>query len=297
MPQAVSSQPMSTEPPSRPFGRKSFARLAGRNTLWIALVALVVALLILSPPFRNPATFQNILMQNGIIGIVALGMLVMMISGGFDLSVGAAGGAVGVLVAYLSGIWGLPVAIPVGIVLGLIIGFINGIIIARMKIDSFITTFALASIITGVLFVFTSGSSIKGNAGPLTNFVFEVVLGIPVLFIVFIAFAVITYVILSKTKWGHWVYGVGANSQASFLSGVPVLQVKIAAFMFGGLAVGIGGTLLFGQSAIGQPTAGAAWPLDAIAICVIGGASLSGGVGRVSNVVAAVLLLGLEVGS
>lgn len=271
----------------------TLAGFLGRNTLWIALVVLVLALSLISESFRNPANFQNILMQNSVIGIVALGMLVMMISGGFDLSVGAAGGAVGVLVAYLSGPWGLPAAIVAGIALGVLIGLINGLIIARLHINAFITTFAVASIITGILFVLTSGRSIRGTSDALTDFAFQVVLGIPVLFLVFIAFSIATYLLLSKTKWGHWVYSVGANAEASYLSGVPVLPIKIAAFTFGGLAVGLGGMFLFGQSAVGQPTAAADWPLNAIAICVIAGTSLAGGVGRVGNVVAAVFVLGV----
>src|SRR5690606_21599747 len=109
------------------------------------LIVLVVGLAIASETFRNPANLQNIMMQNSIIGIVSLGMLVMMIAGGFDLSVGAAGGAVGALSAYLSGSWGFVPAIITGVVLGMLIGAINGVIIAKLRINSFIATFAVAS--------------------------------------------------------------------------------------------------------------------------------------------------------
>ncbi len=290
---APSPAPEDLSLPGSSSPRKSLSGFLSRHTLWVALVMLVLVLSLISEPFRNPANLQNILMQNSVIGIVALGMLVMMISGGFDLSVGAAGGAVGVLVAYLSGSWGLPAALIVGTLLGMFIGLINGIIIARLHINAFITTFAVASIITGILFVLTSGRSISGSSVALTDFAFELVVGIPMLFLVFVAFAIVTYLLLSRTKWGHWVYSVGANAEASYLSGVPVLPIKIAAFTFGGLAVGLGGVFLFGQSAVGQPTAAADWPLNAIAICVIAGTSLAGGVGRVGNVVAAVLVLGV----
>lgn len=283
----------SVPPSSTPSRGTAILRWLARNNLWVALVILVAVLSLLSEGFRNPANLQNILMQNAIIGIVALGMLVMMISGGFDLSVGAAGGAVAVLTAHLSVIWGLPLAIVAGIALGGLIGVVNGLIIAGLKINSFIATFAVASVITGIIFVLTSGRSVGGNANALTEMAFAVVVGIPVLFLIFIAFAVLTYLALTMTKFGHWVYSVGANAEASFLSGIPVLRVQIAAFTFGGLAVGAAGVFLFGQSAIGQPTAATNWPLNAIAICVIAGTSLAGGIGRVSNVVAAVLLLGV----
>lgn len=264
-----------------------------RNMLWVALIVFVVVLSILSASFRNPANYQNILAQNGMIGIVAMGMLVMMISGGFDLSVGAIGGAVAVLAAFVSREVGIVPALLAGLALGLVLGLANGVVIAKVRINSFITTFAVASIVSGVMFVITSGKSAPGKPGELQPFTYGNVLGVPNMFLVFLVFAVLTFLLLTRTKWGHWVYSVGANEHASFLSGVPVIPVKIAAFAFGGVATAIGGLLMFGQSAIGQPTGASSWPLNAIAICVIGGTALSGGIGRVSNVVAATLLLGV----
>jgi ribose/xylose/arabinose/galactoside ABC-type transport system permease subunit len=265
----------------------------GRNNLWVALVVLMGVLAIVSEPFRNLANLQNILMQNGIIGIVAMGMLVMMISGGFDLSVGAVGSAVAVTTAFVSVQAGLVPALLAGLVVGVALGCLNGAIIARIGINPFIATFALASIVTGVLLVLTNGKSVVGRSPELQGIAYGQFLGIPVLFWIFLVFAILTHLLLTRTKWGHWLYSAGANAHASYLSGVPVTAVKFSAFAFGGLAVAIGGILLFGQSAIGQPTGAAGWPLSAIAICVIGGTSLNGGVGRVSNVIAAVLLLGV----
>lgn len=278
-------------PPST-SGRRVVTFL-GRNSLWLALFGLVAVLAIVSEPFRNAANLQNILMQNGIIGIVAMGMLVMMISGGFDLSVGAVGSAVAVLTAFVSTIMGLPAAMAAGLALGVLLGAVNGFFIAKVGINSFIATFALASIVTGIVLVATGGKSVVGRSPELQTFAYGSFAGIPLLFIAFLAFAAVTWFILTRTKWGHWIYSAGANSHASYLSGVPVTTVKLAAFVFGGLSVGLGGILLFGQSAIGQPTGAEAWPLSAIAVCVIGGTSLSGGVGRVGNVVAAALLLGV----
>ena len=269
------------------------AKFFGRNNLWIALALLLATLAVVSEPFRNMANLQNILAQNGIIGIVAIGMLVMMISGGFDLSVGAVGSAVAVATAFVSVQIGLPIAICLGLLLGLALGCVNGFIIARIGINAFIATFALASIVTGVLLVLTGGKSVVGRSPELQAFAYGRFLSIPLLFWAFLVFAILTHLLLTRTKWGHWTYSAGANSHASYLSGVPVTMVKFSAFAFGGFAVGIGGVLLYGQSAIGQPTGAATWPLSAIAICVIGGTSLNGGVGRVSSVIAAVLLLGV----
>ncbi|MGV8897238.1 MAG: ABC transporter permease [Rhodoglobus sp.] len=268
-------------------------RLLARNNLWVALLVAVIGLSIASATFRNPANLQNILAQNGIIGIVAMGMLVMMISGGFDLSVGAVGGAVAVLAAFISREVGLPAALLAGVLLATVTGLINGLIIARLRINSFIATFALASIVTGIMFVITQGKSVVGKSAELQAFAYGSVFGVSFLFLTFMVFAILTHLVLTRTKWGHWIFSAGANEHASYLSGVPVVPVKIAAFVFGGIATALGGLLMFGQSAIGQPTGAEAWPLNAIAICVIGGTALSGGVGRVSNVIAATILLGV----
>jgi len=268
-------------------------RVLAKNNLWVALALVAIGLSIASTTFRNPANLQNILAQNGIIGIVAMGMLVMMISGGFDLSVGAIGGAVAVLAAFTSREVGLPAALLAGLILGTILGLVNGLIIARLRINSFIATFALASIVTGVMFVITQGKSVGGKSAALQSFTYGSLFGVSYIFLAFMVFALLTHLILTRTKWGHWIFSAGANQHASYLSGVPVVPVKVAAFVFGGLATAVGGILMFGQSAIGQPTGADAWPLNAIAICVIGGTALSGGVGRVSNVIAATLLLGV----
>lgn len=268
-------------------------RLALHNALWIGLGVLVIAMCIASPTFRSAVNLQNVLSQNAVIGVVACGMLVMMVSGGFDMSVGAAGGLIVVAVAFLSGIVGIVPAMLAGIAIGLTVGFVNGLIIARLNINSFISTLAVGSVITGFTLVLTNASPAQGDIGFLTALAFGRVLGVPWLFIVFIAFALLTHLMLRRTKLGHWIFATGANRTASYLSGVPTNLVRVWAFTFGGFAVAVGAIMLLSQSAVGQPNAGASWPLNAIAICVIGGTSLSGGVGRVPNVVAAALILGV----
>lgn len=290
----VAAQKESTSSSVQVGGRRVWAAsLLVTHSLWFALGGLLLILAILSPEFRNLANLQNILMQNAMIGIVALGMLVMMICGGFDLSVGASGGAVAVLTAFTTLHLGVVPAILAGALLGVGIGFINGVLVARFKVNAFIATFAMASIITGVVFVITSGKPIVAKSPELQAVAYGAIAGVPTVFIIFAVFAIVTYLALRFTKPGHWIYSVGANKDASFLSGVPVGLVTIGAFAFGGLAVGLAGILLFAQSSIGQPSGATSWPLDAIAICVIGGVSLYGGVGRVSNVVAATLLMGV----
>jgi ribose/xylose/arabinose/galactoside ABC-type transport system permease subunit len=279
----------------RRFGATGDTRVnLWRYGIWAALILVVLILLVASPSFRASSNLTNILQQNSLIGIVACGMFVMMVSGGFDLSVGAVGATVSVAAAQVSSHAALPVAILAGLALGAVIGLLNGILIARGRINPFMTTFAMASLVTGVLFVATSASPVTGNAGFLSTLsLFGKVAGIPDAFVLYLVVAAITWFLMRRTKWGHYVYSLGGNREASFLSGVPVVAAQTMAFCFGGFMAAIGGLLLLGESSIGQPSSATDWPLTAIAVCVIGGVALSGGEGRVQDTIAAALLLGV----
>lgn len=265
-----------------------------RLGLWIVLALVVGMLAAVSPTFRTSYNLFNILEQTSIIGIVACGMTVMMISGGFDLSVGAIGATASVVAATVAVAGGgdlLVIVAALGI--GLVIGLVNGLIIARIKINAFVTTFAMASIVSGLLFVATKAHSTVGST-PFVKAAATAKLGpIPVVFLIFLGIIAIIWLVLTRTRYGHYVYSVGGNAEASHLSGVPVERVQIFAFALGGLLAGLGGLLLLGQTDVGQPSAAASWPLDAIAICVVGGVALTGGVGRIIDVFAAALLLGV----
>lgn len=265
-----------------------------RLGLWVVLALVTGAFALASPTFRTPYNLLNILEQNAIIGIVACGMTVMMIAGGFDLSVGAIGATasvVGANIALIGG--GDVVAIAAGLGVGLVIGLVNGLLISRVKINAFVTTFAMASIVSGLLFVATTARSAVGST-PLIKAAATAKLGpVPVVFLIFIAFIALVWFILTRTRYGHYVYSVGGNAEASLLSGVPVERVQTLAFGFGGLLAAAGGLLLLGQTDVGQPSAATSWPLEAIAICVVGGVALTGGVGRIVDVLAATLLLGV----
>jgi ribose/xylose/arabinose/galactoside ABC-type transport system permease subunit len=286
------------DPPttSRPAWSRAAASNKGRlwrYGIWAALAVLTVILVIVSPSFRTTTNLTNILEQNAMLGIVACGMLVMMVSGGFDLSVGAIGATASVVAAWVSGHAALPVAILAGLAVGLVIGALNGVVIAKGRINAFMTTFAMASVVTGLLFTATDAAPVNASVAGLTTLALGRAGQVPYAFIAYVAVAVVTWFLLSRTKWGHYVYSVGGNREASYLSGVPVVSAQLAAFVFGGLCAAFGGLILLGQSGIGQPSAATDWPLTAIAICVIGGVPLSGGEGRLHGTIAAALLLGV----
>lgn len=267
--------------------------LLRRFGLWAVLVIVTVAFMIASSTFRQTNNLENILEQNSIIGVVACGMVIMMIAGGFDLSVGAVGVTASVIGAAVSIHNGTFLAIIAGLAVGIAVGAINGFLVSRVKINPFIATFAMASVVTGLLFVATAAQSKQANSPFLTALASNRWGGIPVVFVVFVVCLAAVWLTLTRTRYGHYVYSVGGNAEASHLSGVPVQRVQMFAFIAGGTFAAFAGLLLLGQTDIGQPSAAANWPLQAIAICVVAGVALTGGIGRAPDVLAATLILGV----
>lgn len=265
----------------------------GRYAISVVFFGLLIVLLILSPDFRDPRNLWNVLQQNSIIGIVALGMLVMMVSGGFDLSVGATGAASAVVAAYAFVHFNIPLGVVGGMLIGLLIGSANGVLIAKVGINPFVTTLGMQVFVQGLLFVATDAKPIYGLPSEFTFIGLGRVGPVPVAAIIYGFVALAIWILLRFSRFGHYVYATGGNKEASRLAGVPVDRVIIGAFALGGFLAAVAGLVLLGQVNIGQPAMQAAWPLAAIAACVVGGTSLFGGVGTVPGVVVGTLLLGV----
>jgi ribose/xylose/arabinose/galactoside ABC-type transport system permease subunit len=265
----------------------------GRYAISVVFFGLLIVLLIASPDFRDPRNLWNVLQQNSIIGIVALGMLVMMISGGFDLSVGATGAASAVVAAWAFVNFSVPFGVVGGLLIGLLIGSTNGVLIAKVGINPFVTTLGMQVFVQGLLFVATDARPIYGLPSEFTFIGLGRIGPVPVAAIIYGAVALAVWILLRFSRFGHYVYATGGNKEASRLAGVPVDRVIIGAFALGGFLAAVAGLVLLGQVNIGQPAMQAAWPLAAIAACVGGGTSLFGGVGTVPGVVVGTLLLGV----
>jgi len=265
----------------------------GRYAISVVFLGLLIVLLIASPDFRDPRNLWNVLQQNSIIGIVALGMLVMMIAGGFDLSVGAIGAASAVVAAWTFVNFSIPFGVVGGLLIGLLIGSANGILIAKVGINPFVTTLGMQVFVQGLLFVATDAKPIYGLPSDFTFIGLGRIGPVPVAAIIYGIVALAIWILLRFSRFGHYVYATGGNKEASRLAGVPVDRVIIGAFALGGFLAAVAGLVLLGQVNIGQPAMQAAWPLAAIAACVVGGTSLFGGVGTVPGVVVGTLLLGV----
>jgi ribose transport system permease protein/putative xylitol transport system permease protein len=256
-------------------------------------VGLVVVLAVVSATFRDPVNLVNVLQQNSIIGIVACGMLLMIVVGGFDLSVGAVGAMSSVVAAVVIIQVGIPAGIAAALLCGLGVGLLNGTLIAKVGINPFVATLGTQVLVYGLLYVATDARPVYGLPAGFTFVGLGKVGPVPVAVLIFAAVIAITWFILRRTTFGQHVYAVGGSRDASWLAGVNTDRVTMATYGLGSLFAALAGLVLLGQTNIGQPASAATWPLAAIAACVVGGVPLSGGVGGVGAAVLGTLLLGV----
>ncbi|KWX01403.1 Bifunctional carbohydrate binding and transport protein [Carbonactinospora thermoautotrophica] len=258
----------------------------------IVLLVLFGALSLASDQFLTGDNLANLARQVAIFGIIAIGQLLVILTAGIDLSVGSVLGLAGCVTAELL-VRGVP--IPVAILTGLLVavacGLINGTLVAHAKLPPFIVTLGMLGIARGVVLVLTDASTVQ----PLPNAFSEIangsVLGLPNLLWLFAAVVVATAFVLRRTVFGRYIYAIGSNPESARLAGVPVNAVLVAVYAISGLLAGVGGVLFTSRLNAGIPTAGTGYELNAIAACVIGGASLFGAKGGAFGAAAGALIV------
>ncbi len=281
-----------TQPMSAVRNRPMLPPWASRHALLLIFVALVGVLALTSPSFRTTANLVNIIEQQSIIGIVACGMLLMILLGGFDLSVGAVGAAASVMAAWTMSLAGIVPGVLSAIALGAAVGLANGLLIAKLHINPFVVTLGMQTLVTGLLFVATGASPVYGVPEAFSIVGLGRLGPIPVAALIY-AFVVLgVWALLRFTVFGHHIYAVGGNVEASRLAGIKTDRVTIIVYTLGAITAAIGGLILLGQTAIGQPSSATTWPLAAIAAVAVAGIPLTGGAGGVGTVVVGTLLLG-----
>lgn len=264
--------------------------------VYITLAVLVVLFSVLSSSFLTVGNMINLFRQIAINGLIAIGMTMVITTGGIDLSVGSILGLTAMVSAYLM-VSGVPaiVAIIICLALGALLGLVNGFIIAQYKLQAFIVTLATMTTFRGLTYVISDGKPIS-NISTSSAFTFigkGDILGIPIpIFIFFIAFA-IAYVVLNKTVFGRNVYATGGNETAAKLSGVDTKRTHMKVYVISGFLAALAGLILISRLNSAQPTLGDGYELDAVAAVVIGGTSLAGGRGRISGTLIGILILGV----
>ncbi|WP_343339409.1 Ribose import permease protein RbsC [Terrisporobacter petrolearius] len=258
----------------------------------IGFVVLCIAISMATPTFLSKQNVLNLLRQSSIIGIISAGMTFVIISGNFDISVGAVAALSGVIVMRLATTGtNLFLAIIAAIVVCAIIGLVNGIMVAKVNVPSLIATMAMVTIVRGILLMITGGYPITQTIPMLDSLGNGYFLGIPMPVIVFILVVIVSYIVLTQTKFGRHVYSIGGNQDASKLNGINVDNQKIKVFIINAVLAAIAGLVLTGRLGTASPVAGDSYDMDAIASVVIGGTSVSGGSGSVLKTIIGVLLM------
>jgi ribose transport system permease protein len=264
-----------------------------RFNLLFIFIALFVVAAIVAPQFLSRQNLANLLQQSSLTGIVAIGMTVVILTAGIDLSVGSVAALAGMLVAILIG-WGFawPVAVVVAILAGAVLGAIMGSLSSYLKLPAFMVTLAGMQSIRGLTYLTTNGTPTTAEIPIGLRFLGAgTIAGVPVVGVIFVITALVAGFLLRRTTFGEHVYAVGSNAAAARLSGLPVQRIVTAAFVISGALAALSGVLLTARLTIGQPTANQGLELDAIAAVVLGGTSLFGGKGGVLGTFIAVLLL------
>ena len=263
----------------------------------IALIFLIVVVSFLNPNFFTVDNILNILRQTSVNAIIAVGMTLVILTAGIDLSVGSVLALCGAFAASMIGMEvPVMVAVPTALVAGAALGAISGVIIAKGKVQAFIATLVTMTLLRGVTMVYTDGRPIStgftDTADAFAWFGTGYAMGIPVpVWIMTVVFAAVWY-LLNHTRFGRYIYALGGNESATRLSGIDVDKVKIGVYAICGLLAAVAGIIVASRLSSAQPTAGMGYELDAIAAVVLGGTSLAGGRGRIMGTLIGALIIG-----
>ncbi len=260
------------------------------------LFIMCVVVTMITDKFLTANNIISVLRQISINTYIALGMTLIIILGHIDLSVGAIVAMSGTLTVGFIVNQNIPigVAIVMGLLLGVLAGFLSGFTVSTFRVPAFIITMAMMNIANGIAYVYSGGQSTRIKDDFFiaigTGYLFNVI-PLPVVYMLILI--IIVSFVLGKTKFGTYVYAIGGNREAANLSGVPIKKVEIIVFTLSGLLSAFAGLVLCSRMYSGQPSVGSGYELDAIAACVLGGTSMSGGKGRISGTIFGAMVIGI----
>jgi erythritol transport system permease protein len=296
--------------PSRSGGGFDIAKMLLEGRAFLALIVIVAVFSFLSPNYFTIPNFLTMANHVAIYGLLSIGMLVVILNGGIDLSVGSVLALCGVVAgALMQGVTIEPLGVilyppvwavvVITCVLGAFVGAINGVLIAYFKVPAFVATLGTLYVARGVALLQTNGLTYNNLGGrpELGNTGFDWLgfyrlAGVPIGVWVLIVVAVACHLMLARTAFGRWLYASGGNERAAELSGVPVKYVKITVYVLSGICAALAGLVLSSQLTSAGPTAGTTYELTAIAAVVIGGAALTGGRGTVRGTMLGAFVIG-----
>jgi ribose/xylose/arabinose/galactoside ABC-type transport system permease subunit len=274
--------------------KSSVNAFLSRYGLPVALLTICLCLSVATPAFLTLPNLINVVRQISLNGILAVGVTYVLLTGGVDLSLGSVVALSGVVAASFAHPEQYPLVVPVamGVLAGTACGGVNGLVVTRGRVAPFIVTLGMMAVARGLALVISGGTPVK-NLSAAFKVIGGSVLGFPLPILILGAVALVSWVFLTRTRLGRYIYAVGGNETAAYASGVNVAGVKLLAYAVCGALAGLAGVVLASRITTGQPNEGVAFELDAIAAAGIGGTSLSGGVGGVGGTLLGALLMGV----
>lgn len=269
---------------------KAWTRKAG---IIASLLIMCIFFAIMSDKFLTQSNVTNILLQSSINGTIALGMTLVIITGGIDLSVGSVVALSSMVAAKMMDAGSSPVlALIAAVILGVCCGVANGAIISLLKLQPFLVTLGTMSVFRGVTLIISDGLPVRGLDSGFLNLMNALNRSIPVPVIILFVFAIMMAFIIRYTQYGQYLFAVGGNEEAARFSCVNTTFVKTTTYALSGLACALAAIIYMGRLAAADPQAGVGYELDAIAAAAIGGASLAGGRGSLVGTIIGALILG-----
>jgi ribose/xylose/arabinose/galactoside ABC-type transport system permease subunit len=272
--------------------RIDWRSIAQRYGIAVSFLLLCLALSLLSDRFLTVGNLTNILRQSTINGIISVGMTIVILTRGIDLSVGSILALSAVVTAdLLQGGMSIPAAIGIGVALGGILGFVNGFLITRFRIPPFIGTLGMMTFARGLALTYTQGRPVTGLPDGFRSLGAGYLGSIPMPIVIATLIFLVAYFALTRMKFGEYIYAIGNNEVAAHLSGIPVKRYVTAAYVIIGALSALAGQILVGRLNSAQPVAGLGFEFDAIAAVVVGGTSFEGGDGSLLGTLLGVLII------
>ena len=258
------------------------------------LAGLIVIMAIASPYFLTADNLETVAKQTAVIGVLTIGELLVIITGGIDLTVGAVL-AFSMVISALMLKAGVPlvVCILAALAIGAAVGYLNGFIVTKMKLPPFIATLGMTGVLRGAALIITDGLPVSSLPESINWFGNGTVLFISVPILILAVLAIIFQIVLSKTIFGRQIYALGSNTEATRLAGINVGSRTRCIYLLSGMLAAVAGILLMGRLAAAQPTAATGYESNAIAASVIGGASMLGGVGTVWGAIVGAFIMSI----
>ena len=269
-------------------------KLLKDNAIWLVFVLMVAIFTVYNPKFIKPSNLMNIARQVAVYGIASVGMTFVILISGIDLSIGAIITFVNIICAYLMVNLGVNmwVAVIISITAATLIGVLNGFMVSTVGIPALIATFAAQTVFDGVSYIISGGMPISGFDKNFNIFGKWTIGIVPISAIIMIVCFAAGAFILNKTYFGRYFYAIGGNEEAAKLSGIQVSNIKYLIYALSGFFAGLAGIVMLSRTGSAQNTAGLGYEFDVITCVVLGGVSVKGGIGRISGVIAGVLIIG-----